>query len=471
MIGAESMAAVFSANEIVAAVDGRLIRGDGSAHAAGVSTDTRTLEAGELFVALKGPNFDGAQFLPQATGKKAAGVVVAQGVDVPDGDAAFVVEVADTLRALGDLARTYRNRFEIPVVGVTGSNGKTTTKEMIAALLSKRGETCKSEGNLNNLVGLPHQIFQLREEHASAVFEMGMSEAGEISRLAEIARPRIAVITNVGPAHIEGLGSVEAVRDAKGEILEAIPPGGVAVLSNEDEHSRFLAERYESKGGRVIRFGFSQESDFWADGIHITPDGARFTLHCPDGESEVRIEALGRHNVQNALAAAACASALGVGLGEMADGLSRAVLPKMRLQAREMPGRGDIRLLDDSYNANPESVAQALETASALSGGGRLISVLGDMAELGPVAESAHREVGRKIAAGGVDLFVGVGPLMRLASDEARRAGMDGARILNFDTPEQVASSLSDRLLSGDWVLVKGSRSMMMERVIEGLEI
>ena len=159
MIGAESMAAVFSANEIVAAVDGRLIRGDGSAHAAGVSTDTRTLEAGELFIALKGPNFDGAQFLPEATGKKAAGVVVEQGADLPDGDAAFVVEVADTLRALGDLARTHRNRFEIPVAGVTGSNGKTTTKEMIAALLSKRGETCKSEGNLNNLVGLPHQIF------------------------------------------------------------------------------------------------------------------------------------------------------------------------------------------------------------------------------------------------------------------------------------------------------------------------
>ena len=297
-----------------------------------------------------------------------------------------------------------------------------------------------------------------------------MSEPGEISRLAEIARPQIAVITNVGPAHIEGLGSVEAVRDAKGEILEGIPANGVAVLSNEDEHSRVLAERYESRGGRVIRFGFSQESDFWADGIQITPDGTRFTLRSPDGESEVRIEALGRHNVLNALAAAACASALGVGLDEVADGLSRAVLPKMRLQAREVPGRGDIHLLDDSYNANPESVAQALETASALSGDGRLITVLGDMAELGPVAESAHREVGRMIAAGGVDLFVGVGPLMRLASDEARRAGMDGARILNFEAPEQAALSLGDMLLSGDWVLVKGSRSMMMERVIEGLE-
>ena len=213
-----------------------------------------------------------------------------KGADVPDGDAVFVVEVADTLKALGDLARAHRGRFDIPVAGVTGSNGKTTTKEMIAALLSARGETCKSRGNLNNLVGLPHQVLRLDDGHANAVFEMGMSEPGEIRRLAEIARPRIAVITNVGPAHIEGLGSVEAVRDAKGEILEGMVPGGVAVLSNEDEHSRVLAERHESRGGRVIRFGFSQESDFWADEIHVAPDGTRFTLHCPDGESEIRID-------------------------------------------------------------------------------------------------------------------------------------------------------------------------------------
>ena len=313
MIGAESMTAVFSADEITAAVEGRLVRGDGSAHAAGVSTDTRTLEAGELFIALKGPNFDGAQFLARAVEKGAAGVVVAKGANVPGEGAGFVVEVADTLRALGDLARAHRSRFEIPVAGVTGSNGKTTTKEMIAALLSAGGETCKSQGNLNNLVGLPHQVFRLGDEHANAVFEMGMSEAGEIRRLAGIARPRIAVITNVGPAHIEGLGSVEAVRDAKGEILEAIPPGGVAVLSNEDPHSRVLAERYEATGGRVIRFGFSPQSDFWADEIRIAADGTRFTLHCAGGESGVRLKALGRHNVLNALAAAACASALGVG--------------------------------------------------------------------------------------------------------------------------------------------------------------
>ena len=470
MIGAEPMAAVFSANEIAAAVRGRLVRGDGSAGAAGVSTDTRTLEAGELFIALKGPNFDGARFLAQALEKKAAGVVVERGAEVPDGDAVFVVEVSDTLRALGDLAQAHRNRFEIPVVGITGSNGKTTTKEMTAAVLSSEGGTCKSRGNLNNLVGLPHQVLRLEEEHVNAVFEMGMSEVGEIRRLAEIARPEVAVITNVGPAHIEGLGSVEAVRDAKGEILEAVPSGGVAVLSNEDPHSRFLADKHEAKGGRVIRFGFSPQSDFRADDIRITAEGSSFSLRCPDGGSEVRLQALGRHNVLNALAAAACGAALGIGLDEIAAGLSRAVLPEMRLQAREISGREGVHLLDDSYNANPESVSQALETVSALRRDGRLISVLGDMAELGPAAESAHREVGRKIAAVGVDLFVGVGPLMKLACDEARRAGMDDARLMCFDTPDEAASAVAGMLLSGDWILVKGSRSMMMERVIEGLE-
>ncbi len=471
MTGVETMTAVFGANEIAEATGGKLISGNAPAHIAGVSTDTRTLEAGDLFIALKGLNFDGAEFLHQAIEKKAAGVVVEKGTDVSAGDTVFIVEVVDTLRALGDLARAYRNRFAIPVVGVTGSNGKTTTKEMIAAALSTAGQVCKSDGNLNNLVGLPHQVLRLGEQHAYAVFEVGMSEAGEIRRLAEITCPGIAVITNVGPAHIEGLGSVETVRDAKGEILEAMPAGGVAVLSNEDEYSRVLAVRFEARGGRVIRFGFAQESDFWADDIQITTGGTRFWLRCAEGEREMQIDALGRHNVLNALAASACASVLGICLDEVTAGLSRAVLPKMRLQAREIPTHPGVQLLDDSYNANPESVSRALETASALRGGGRLISVLGDMAELGPAAESAHSDIGRKLAACSVDLFVGVGPLMRFASDEALRAGMDDARLMNFDTPEEAASALAGTLLSGDWVLVKGSRSMMMERVIEELEI
>ena len=462
--------ALFCADEIRAATGGRLVRGDGAARAAGVSTDTRTLAAGELFIALAGPRFDGADFIAAAMARGAAGVVAARGARPPAREGVFLIEVADTLRALGDLARAYRRRFAIPVAGVTGSNGKTTTKEMIAAILSARGETFRSEGNMNNLVGLPQQVFRLNPGHAAAVFEMGMSAAGEIRRLAAIARPEVAVITNVGRAHIAGLGSMEAVRDAKGEILEA-DPAICAVLSNEDEYSRLLAARHEAAGGRVIRFGFSPQSDFRADAVRMDAAGAEFTLCGPGGRRPVRIHALGRHNVLNALAAAACAAALGVGLDAAAAGLPRARPPEMRFQVRRLPGRGDLHLLDDSYNANPESLARALETASALKGAGRLISVLGDMAELGPFAEPAHREAGRKAAACGVSLFAGVGPLMRFASDAARRAGMDAARVVHFDSPAGAADWLGEVLGPGDWLLVKGSRSMRMERVIEGLAI
>ena len=469
MMGAEAMAAVFSAREIAEAVGGRIVRGDGAARAAGVSADTRTLKEGELFFALKGPNFDGADFLARAMEKGAAGVVAEAGAAFPAGGG-FAIEAPDALRALGDLARRHRGRFDIPVAGVTGSNGKTTTKEMTAAVLSARGETRKSRGNLNNLVGLPLEVFRLGEAHASAVFEMGMSAAGEIRRLAEVARPGVAVITNIGPAHVGELGGMKAVRDAKGEILEALPAEGAAVLSNEDAHSRALAARREAAGGRVIRFGFSAESDFWAEDVRLDARGARFTLRRIGGGREVRLRALGRHNVLNALAAAGCASAMGCSLEETAEGLSRAELPDMRLRARALRGRTGVRLLDDSYNANPESVFRALETADALRGGGRLVAILGDMLELGEIAESAHRDAGRKAAGCGAALFAGVGPLMRLAVEEARRAGMDDSRSMGFDAPEEAASAVAGMLLPGDWVLVKGSRSMRMERAIEGLE-
>lgn len=470
MMGAAAMAAVFDAREIAEAVGGRLVQGAGAARTAGVSTDTRTLEAGALFIALRGPRFDGAAFLEEAAERGAAGVVVERGADASRAGCAFVVEVDDALRAIGDLARFHRARFAIPVAGVTGSNGKTTTKEMIAAILSLGGATHKSRGNLNNLVGLPHEVLRLGGEHARAVFEMGMNRPGEIRRLAEIARPRVAVITNVAPVHLEGLGSVEAVREAKGEILEGLPADGAAVLSGEDAHSRTLAERREAAGGRVIRFGFSPANDFWAEGVEIGAEGARFTLRCADGEWSVRLRTLGRHNVLNALAAAACAHALGVPPREIAAGLARAQPPEMRLRAREVAGRPGVRLLDDSYNANPASVFRALETAGEVRGGGRLISILGDMAELGAAAEDAHREVGRKVSECGVDLFVAVGPLMRLASAEARRAGMEESRLMGFEAPEEAAARVAGLLSSGDWVLVKGSRSMGMERVIEGLE-
>ncbi len=295
-----------------------------------------------------------------------------------------------------------------------------------------------------------------------------MNRPGEIQRLAEIAAPEVGVITSIAAVHLEGLGSIEAVRDAKGELLDVMGPGGTAVLCADDEQSRILADRFRSRGGRVLTFGFSQESEVRGTDIRVSADeGTRFHLQMGEGEGEVRLPAVGRHNVMNALAAAAAASIVGSPLDEIVRGLTQAALPRMRLEIEEIPGRAGCFLLNDAYNANPASVLQAIETAALLNERGRLFGVLGDMKELGASEEAAHREVGRAVAAGGVDFFAGVGGLMALAADEARRAGMASDQAVSFDSPEAAAEWARAQLRPGDWVLVKGSRSMQMERAVE----
>jgi UDP-N-acetylmuramoyl-tripeptide--D-alanyl-D-alanine ligase len=463
-----NLAAAFTAMEIEEAVSGRLLRGRPEMAVSGVSTDTRSIESGALFVPLVGPNFDGHDYLPDALAAGAAGALIERGRNLPETGGAFAIEVADTLYALGELARYHRARFDLPAVAVTGSNGKTTTKEMIAAIFSEGGKTLKSEGNLNNLIGLPHQVFRLIGEHTRAVFEMGMNRPGEIQRLAEIAAPGVAVITSIAAVHLEGLGSIEGVRDAKGELLDVMGPGGVAVLCADDEQSNILADRFRSRGGRVLTFGFSQESEVRGTDVRVTAhEGTGFLLHMDGEETKVRLPAVGRHNVMNALAAAAAASAAGSPLDEIIRGLSRAALPKMRLEIEEIPGHAGCFLLNDAYNANPASVVQAIETADLLKTPGRVFGILGDMKELGASEEAAHREIGRAAAAGGLDFFAGVGCLMALAADEARRAGMTDGQALSFDTPEAAAAWAKEQLRPGDWVLVKGSRSMRMERAVE----
>ncbi len=466
------VAADFTVREILSAVKGRLCWGEPTMEVAGVSTDSRTIGPGELFVPVAGPHFDGHDFLKAALEANAAGVLVQAGRKVSEEEDAFAIEVSDSLRALGDLARYHRSAFEIPVVVVTGSNGKTTTKEMIGAILAQGGETLKSEGNLNNLVGLPLQIFKMGPEHEKAVLEMGMNQPGEIFRLTEIAAPQVAVITNIAPVHLEGLGSVEAVRDAKGEALEAMSRGGCAVLCGDDPHCLSLARRYQDAGGKVVLFGFSGECDVRAKDIKISArEGINFIIQMNDQERKITLSAVGRHNVLNALAAAASSSLLGCSLDEVIRGLACATVPRMRLEIEDIPAKRRCYLLNDAYNANPVSVHLALETAAELKGPGRLFGVLGDMKELGAFAESAHREVGRAAASvkAGVDFFVGVGPLMALAAEAARKAGMPKEKVRHFNNPEDAGVWVAEQLRLGDWVLVKGSRSMQMERTIEAL--
>lgn len=462
--------AMFTAAQIARAVGGRVARGSEGMEASGVSTDSRTLAPGELFIPLTGPNFDGHDFIGRAAAAGAAGVIVQRGRSTPSLDGIFAIEVEDTLRALGDLARFHRERHDILAAAVTGSNGKTTTKEMLASIFFLGAETLKSEGNLNNLVGLPHQVLRLLPEHSRAVFEMGMNQPGEIRRLAEIALPRIGVITNVAPAHLEGLGSIEAVREAKGELLEAMGAKGRAALSGEDSHSRLLARRFREAGGEVLTFGFSADCGVRGSDIRVSAgEGTRFALHAGGREARVRLPGLGRHNVLNALAAAAAASLAGCPMDEIARGLERAAPPKMRLEVRPLPRWEGCSLIDDAYNANPASMLQALETAAQLRGEARLFAVLGDMKELGAYAEEAHRELGRA-AARLADGLAGVGPMMALAVEEARRAGLPPERARRFEAPAEASAWVARCLKPGDWVLVKGSRSMRMERAAEALE-
>jgi UDP-N-acetylmuramoyl-tripeptide--D-alanyl-D-alanine ligase len=478
------VAAVFTAQEIEEAAAGRLTGGRADMAASGVSTDSRTIREGELFVPISGPNFDGHDYIGAAFGAGAAGCLSAPGratggrspgaarsIEPPEG--VFIVEVEDTLTALGDLARRHRGRFELPVAAVTGSNGKTTTKEMIRAILAEGGETLASEGNLNNLIGLPLQVLGLGPAHERAVFEMGMNWPGEIQRLAGVARPGIGVITNIAPAHLEGLGSIEAVREAKGELLNAMEGEGVAVLpggepSGGDSHCGVLAERFRAAGGRVVTFGLTGECDARATDIRMSPRGeTTFRLLLGGEEAEVRLGAVGRHNVLNALAAAAAAHEMGSGLDEAASGLARTNFPKMRLAVEEL--RGGCFLLNDAYNANPESMRSAIQAAGELKGEGRAFGLLGDMKELGDYGEEAHREAGRWAASEGLDFLAAVGDAMRLAASEARAAGMPPERVGEFSTPEKAAAWVAERLKPGDWALVKGSRSMEMERAAEAL--
>jgi UDP-N-acetylmuramoyl-tripeptide--D-alanyl-D-alanine ligase len=426
----------------------------------GVSIDSRTLQQGELFVALRGDRFDGHDFVPDAIGRGAWGALVERSASGALGGLRNVIAVDDTLIALQEMARLHRGRFSLPVVAVTGSNGKTTTKEMLAAILRQRGPVLKNEGNLNNHIGVPLTLFRLREEHRAAVIEMGMSGLGEIAVLARLAQPDVGVITNIGPAHLQFLGSTDTVARAKGELLQGMRPGGTAVLNADDRYFGTLRALFP---GRTVSFGTGGQADVRATGIEQQQDGTAMTVHAAGGTARVRLRTIGRHNVSNALAAAAAATVLGAPLDLVRSGLEEFRPVAMRSELRDVRG---MRVLADCYNANPASVRAALETLSAL-GGGRTVAVLGDMLELGEAADEAHREAGRAAAGMGIGALIAVGPLGRQIAEGARSAGMAADRVRVADTPSQAAVLLRGIARTGDTVLIKGSRGMKMETVLE----
>ncbi len=455
---------LFTAAEAAAASGGRLVRGTGGEEIARVVVDSRAAGPGDLFVAVPGERVDGHAFVGEALARGAVAALVSRLPEAAGPPPGALILVDDTVAALGRLAAYHRERFAVEVVGVTGSVGKTTTKELAAAVLGQRYRVLRSPGNYNTEIGLPLALLDLRPGHQVAVLEMGMRGPGQIRYLARLARPRAGILTLIAETHAELLGSVEAVARAKRELVEELPPGGVAVLNADDPRQRPMAAATRA---RVIWYGLGGGADVTAADLVPRGSGVRFTLRAPRlaaGEAPVDLPLPGRHHVADALAAAAVGLAFGLGLEEIARGLASASLPEMRSRIVEA---GSLKLIDDTYNASPASVKAALETLAQVAPG-RRVAVLGDMLELGDYSLEGHREVGR--AAAQVDLLVTVGTRARHARDAAVEAGLPPERALHCADRDEALERLKGLLRPGDTVLVKGSRAMRMEEIVSGLQ-
>jgi UDP-N-acetylmuramoyl-tripeptide--D-alanyl-D-alanine ligase len=429
---------------------------------ASVSTDSRSLAPGALFVALEGERFDGHRFLAAAAARGALGAVVHRGKALPDCPPALALFlVDDTLRALGALARFHRRRFRLPLGAVGGSNGKTTTKEMVGSILGVRGPALTTEGNLNNEVGVPLTLFRLTAEHQSAVVELGMNAPGEMARLTALVEPTAGLLTTVQPEHLEGLGTLEGVAAAEGELFRGLVEEATAVV-NVDEP--LVVGQAQLSPARWLTFGRSASADVRLEASRpLGRAGQEVQLRAEGRAWRVPLGFLGAHNALNAAGAFALARALGFSPEECGEGLSRARPYLRRLNVLDAPG--GLTVLDDCYNANPASMRAALETARGLAGAGRVVAVLGDMLELGPGEAEEHARLG-VLAATLAEVRAFLGP-RNAGAAEGAEAG-EAARFLDA---EQLWAWLQPRLRAGDVVLVKGSRGMRMERFVERLTL
>ena len=469
------MAAVWGeieAGEILVPLKGNLVSGRPDASIRGISTDTRKTGPGELFLALKGEQFDGHAFISQAIEQGACGVIIQRDHPMatagtfpgPVGREPLVIAVDDTLAALGDLAGWWRGQHRVRVAAITGSAGKTSTKEMTAAVLGRR--TLKNPGNFNNLIGLPLTLLGLERGHRNAVLEMGMNRPGEIARLTQIADPDVGLITNVGMAHIEGLGDLEGVARAKWEMVERISSKGKVLLNGEDTQ---LKKRASSSGREVMLFGLGRENHVRATGIQeMGLNGTRFDLKYRGGTWPVSLKIPGAHNVFNALAAASVALCFNEPIEQIIQGLARFSGVKGRFVVNRLPG--DILLVDDTYNSNPLSLKAALSNVESLAvEGGRLIVGLGEMMELGDMADQAHLEAGQLVALLGPRLFFAMGDHAPEMIRGAVKAGLPQDRVEETSSQAEMLRRIKAEAGPGDLVFLKGSRRIGLERVVEGL--
>jgi UDP-N-acetylmuramoyl-tripeptide--D-alanyl-D-alanine ligase len=499
------METLFTAAEILSATGGRLMRGDPAQAVSGISIDSRTIRPGNLFIAIKGERFDGHRFVYEALERGACGVLVnVSSHRIPNTAEEetllrdkILIGVTDTLAALQGLSRSHRRRWALPVVAVTGSNGKTTTKEMAAEILAERYVTLKNEGNINNQIGLPLTLLRLTSGHQAAVLEMGISRPGELRRLCEMALPQVGLITNIGPAHLETLGSMDAVAAAKAELLESLSPSeGVAILNRDDLFYSYLRSRVS---GRVVTFGLDPEADIhiedlnaedsqvvmnlscrssafgiaWSHEKHSRGSGRRAasaenTIPVARSRVQIHLQTIGRHNALNAAAAAAVGWSLGCELEEVRRGLERFRPVAMRSEIIPWEGR---TILNDAYNANPASMLAALETLKRFPARGRRIAVLGDMLELGADAAEAHRRIGRAVVSSGAGFLITMGSHAAETAEGAWASGMSRDHVTVCREPSEAAQILSRMSESGDVIMIKGSRGMRMERILDHLSM
>ncbi|HWP67126.1 MAG TPA: UDP-N-acetylmuramoyl-tripeptide--D-alanyl-D-alanine ligase [Candidatus Limnocylindria bacterium] len=450
--------------DLLAATGGELHHLGAAVRVCGVTTDTRGLEAGELFVPIRGPQHDGHAHLAAAAAAGAAAVLLErEACPGPAGTTTIVVR--DTLAALGDLARWHRRRTPARVLAVAGSNGKTTTKEMLAAIVVRAagaGGLVATEGSQNNLVGLPLTLLRVSPAHAFAVVELGMNVPGELWQLAGIAEPDLGVVTCIGPEHLEGVGSLRGAACAEGELFRRLRPQAVAVVNGDDP---LVVEQAAGFPGRRLVFG--THGEVGAESVEdLGIEGTRFVLRLGAERRPVRLALAGRHNVSNACAAAAMAYAAGIPSDTIVAGLEHTAAPSMRMEIRRLPG--DVTVVFDCYNANPASMAAALQTMAA-SRAGRRLAVLGEMRELGEHAEAACRELGRAAAAG-LDALVVLGAQAEIVAESAVEAGMDASRVTVATDHGDAARRVRALLRAGDVLLLKGSRGAALERVFERLE-
>jgi len=444
--------------QIAKLAGGSISADDTSALVSRISTDSRTLRDGDLFVPLRGDNFDGHKFIAQAAERGAAGAMVEETWEgkVPRGFA--LIRVADTLVGYQTLAANYRASLPLKVIAITGSNGKTSTKDFVAATLVKKFRVTKTEGNFNNHVGLPQTMLAANRDDEIAVWEIGMNHPGEIAALAKLAAPDVAIITNIGIAHVEFMGSREAIAEEKGALAEAVAATGTLILNADDAFSDEIAKR---TGAKVLLAGI-ENGAVRATDISQHSTGSEFTILEGAHRCRAQLPVPGIHMVQNAMLAVAAGRVFGLSIEECAGGLASTPLTKARLQIREIDG---IQFIDDSYNANPDSMKAALRTLVELDADGRRIAVLGEMGELGAESERGHREVGEAAAELRIDELIAVGAAGAGIASAAQSAGLENS--VAVDSADEAAERLGKSAAPGDLILVKGSRSARMERVLE----